>query len=950
MEASMTIDLVGRRREAGLVERAVLRAGAGAPQLLVLGGEAGIGKTRLLDHCAAQLAATGVRVLRGGCVELGCDVPLAPLTATLRDLLHQLGPERLTSLLPGAEPVLGLLPELRLPAPETQVRPYELYAGLLRRLAAEQPVLLVIDDLHWADRPTRDLLGFLARTLRGSRVAVATAYRSDRLRPGDPLPGFLAELERLPGVRRLALAPFGRAETEQLVTAVLGAPAEDGLVDRLLARSGGNPYFIEQLARTGGYRLPASLRDLLLDRVEPLPEPARRVVQLVAVAGETGEPVPHPLLAAVAGLTERALLAAVRSAVDAGTLMTTMDNGYEVRPGLLREVVLAELLPAERTRAHRRYAEALERRPVLATPERLTAWLAYQWRGAGEPGRAVAAAHRAAAGAGARHAYAEQSRLLRLALDLQPGDGVDWQRAALAAIRAGEPAHALALVDRAKAEDAASTPDTAANATLLALRCRALHELGDADAATAAAEAMRALPAQPAAVRAAALDLLATVLAARGRPAAAQILARRAAALGGDDMSTSEESEAVAGARITFACTLAPLGAYEDALDALHLERDRAAGHGDPIGLARVHAGLASALTLLGRLPEAIDAARGSTAPEPALRLAEALLLAGRWDEADQTASAALALDPPRPLAVALHAVRGEVALGQDQLDVAREHRSLAETLLARIAGAVPETLPVACLRAELALCEHRVDEARKAIAEALPVTDQCRVPLLGWRLLVTGARVEARARIRARAFGDELTDESMVPALRQAAAGFPTDTPLLAAYAGWFAAELGVPDPSWEGVAGALDEVGVPYAACYARLRTAEAAVGAGTRAPAEQRLRSAGAEAERLGAVRLLSEIRRLARGADIALDGDAAGEVSDLQRLRLTGREAEVLRLMVVGRTNRQIAQQLYISPKTASVHASRILAKLGVSNRVEAAATAYRLQLFDTEPAT
>jgi DNA-binding CsgD family transcriptional regulator/tetratricopeptide (TPR) repeat protein len=794
---------------------------------------------------------------------------------------------------------------------------------------------VVIDDLHWADRSTRDLLGFLARTLRGSRVAVAVAYRSDRLRPGDPLPGFLAELERLPGVQRLALAPFGRAETEQLVTAVLGAPAEDGLVGRLLARCGGNPYFIEQLASTGGHRLPASLRDLLLDRVEPLSGPARRVVQLAAVAGETGEPVPHPLLAAVAGLTERALLAAVRSAVDAGVLATTVDGGYEVRPGLLREAVLAELLPAERTRAHRRCAEALERRPGLVAPDRLTTWLAYQWHGAGEPDRAVAAAHRAAAGAGARHAYAEQSRLLRLALDLHPGTDVDCERAALAAIRAGEPGHALALTDRAVA-----APGNAANAMLLALRCRALHELGDAGAATAAAQTLRALPAQPAAVRAGALDLLATVLAARGRPAAAQTLARRAATLDG---------EAAAGARITFAGTLAPLGAYQDALDALHLERDRAAGRGDPIGLARAHAGLAAALTLLGRLPEAIDASGGSPGPEPALRLAEALLLAGRWAEADRTAAAALALDPPRPLAVALHAVRGEVALGQGRLDVAREHRSLAETLLARIAGAVPETLPVACLRAELALCEHRVDEARKAVAEALPVTQECRVSLLGWRLLVTGARVEARARIRARAFGDELTDESMVPALRQAAAGLPTGTPLLAAYAGWFAVELGDPEPGWESLADALDGVGVPYPACYARLRAAEAAVVAGARAAARQRLRSAAAEAERLGAMRLRGEIRRLARGADIPLDGDAAGEVSDLQRLRLTGREAEVLRLMVAGRTNRQIAEQLYISPKTASVHASRILAKLGVSNRVEAAATAYRLHLFDTEPA-
>jgi DNA-binding CsgD family transcriptional regulator len=966
----MVTELIGRRREVGLIERAMAQARQGQPQLLVIGGEAGIGKTRLLDHCADALSGpAGVRVLRGGCVELGDDsVPLAPITSTLRDLLRQLGPERLTALLPSAEPVLGLLPELRLPAPAAQARPYESYADLLRRLAAERPVFLVIDDLHWADRSTRDLLGYLARTLAGARVAVAVAYRSDRFRPGDPLPGFLAELARLPGVRRLALARFGRAETEQLVTAVLGAPAPPELVDRVLVRSGGNPFYIEQLARAGtAERLPATLRDLLLARVAPLPGPARRMVRLAAVAGVAGWPVPHRLLASVAGLPEATLLAAIRAAVDAGVLASTGDGGYEVRPGLVREAVLAALLPAERARAHRRYAEALERDPGLVAsaappthatarageatssastmpwgrtpptagtgeatdgaPDRLPAWLAFQWHGAGEPDRAASAARRAAAAAQARHAYSQQSRLLRLALDLQPGSEVDLERAAAAAIRAGEPRHALALLDR--------LPSGRGSAIPLALRCRALHELGDAGTATAAAEALRALPTDQPAVRASTLDLVAAVLAARGRPEAAQPLAREAAALG--------EGAVAASARITLASTLAPLGSYQDALDALRLERDR--GDGDPADRARLHAGLAAVLTLLGRLPEAIGAAGGGSGAEASLRLAEALLLAGDWDAADRVAADALALDPPRPLAVVLHVVRADVALGRGELEVAREHRSLAETLLARIAGAVPETLPVAGLRAELALAEHRVDEARKAIAEALPVLDECRVPLLGWRLLVAGARVEARARIRARAFGDELTDESMAPALRRAAAGMPADTPLLAGYAGWFAAELGDPDPGWAGVAGAWDAVGAPYPACYATLRAAEAAVGAGSRAVARQRLRDAAAQAERLGAMPLLTEVRRLARGADLPLEAESPPVITDLQRLRLTGREAEVLRLMVAGRTNRQIAEQLYISPKTASVHASRILAKLGVSNRVEAAATAYRLHLFD-----
>jgi DNA-binding CsgD family transcriptional regulator/tetratricopeptide (TPR) repeat protein len=889
-------ELVGRRREVALIERAAAEATRGLAQLVIVGGAAGVGKTRLLEHSAARLPE--LRVLRGGCVELCREgVPLAPVTSALRDLLRQVGRERLGALLPNPAPVLGLLPELRLPRPDSQVRPCELFGGLLRALAAEQPVLLIIDDLQWADRSTRDLLGYLARTLAGSRVLVATAYRSDQLPPGDPLPGFLAELSRLPGVRRMELAGFGRAESEQLLTGVLGAPPPPDLADQILARAGGNPLFLEQLARSGG-RIPSSLRDLLLERVDRLGEPARRVTQLVAVAGA---PVSHRLLAVVAGLAEGTLLAAVRSAVDGGVLGTDPDGSYRVRPELLRGALVDELLPAERVRAHRRYAETLARRPELAAVDRL----AFHWTGAGEPGRAPALAPEAVADA----------------------------------LRAGDPVRALALVDRLLAGGSAPA------GWLLALRGQALHELGHPDAAAVVAEALRALPPDRSEVRAAVLDRVGRVLAARGRPEAAHLLAteaaRLAAALGAPELAAS--------ARVTAASTLPPLGAYQQALTALRQERNQVT---DP----RLDAGLVSALTLLGRLPEAIEAGRAGGDPEVAAWLAEVLLLAGGWDEAERVAAVALERDPPRPLAVSLHAVRGEVALLRGEREIAVEQRSLAETLLERIAGAVPEALPVARLRAELALAEHRVDEARKAIAEVLPVLDECRVPLFGWQLVTTGARVESQARVRSEELArlvrgqrpperhgapglgacDAGADEPLTPALRAAAAELPADTPLLAGYAAEFAAELGA--GSWPEAAAGWDRVGAAYLACHARLRAAERGESSW--------LRTAAAAAERLGAVGLLAEIRRLAGGAGIRLaDEGGGGAVSDLKRLGLTTREAEVLRLMVAGRTNRQIAQQLYISPKTASVHASRILAKLGVSNRVEAAATAHRLRLFE-----
>lgn len=343
---------VGRQHHLAALADARTSAYSGHPQVVFVGGEAGVGKTRLLEHFAEQTAAGGVLVLRGDCVDLGAEgLPLAPATAVLRGLVEVHGTtQALVSMLPGAEALLSLLPEYGVPesGPGSQARLFELFAALLRRVAAERPLLLMIDDFHWADRTTRNLLGMLARTLRSSPVLVVVAYRSDDVTRRHPLRPFLAELQRLPGVRRLHLDRFSRAETAELVADVLGHPPPQDQLEQIYRRTAGNALFATELARMPvGDALPESLRDLLVDRVERLGPPAAQVVRMLAVGGEH---VPHPLLATVADLPEAQLLEAVRAAAEAGVVQPDQ-QGYAFRHRLLREAVVEDLLPAERAAA-----------------------------------------------------------------------------------------------------------------------------------------------------------------------------------------------------------------------------------------------------------------------------------------------------------------------------------------------------------------------------------------------------------------------------------------------------------------------------------------------------------------------------------------------------------------------------------------------------------------------
>jgi predicted ATPase len=513
---------VGRVEELKVLEAARGRAADGEPAVVLVGGEAGVGKTRLTAELTVRCSNDGTRVLAGGCVPVGDGaLPYAPIVEALRTLVAEVGVEAVRELVGPSWPELTRLapglgePQGGPPGETAQARLFELLLGLLGRLSEQASVLLVVEDLHWADRSTRDLLAFLARNLRRERVLLVVTYRSDetgRRRLGP----YLAELARGSPVERIELPRFQRPEVVAQLTGILGAAPSVELTDAVFVRSEGNPFFTEELVvalQAGSGELPETLRDLLQGRVELLSEQAQHVVRVAAVAGRR---VPHALLAAVAGLGHRQLTQALREAVGQQLLVTRPGwDGYEFRHGLLQEVIYASLLPGERTRLHSTYARALTNQPELAVGSRAMAAAeqAAHWEAAGDLIHALPAMVQAGRAAERGHAFPEAQRAFERALELwnrmpNPESLVDTDRvelltrAAEAAGFAGRPERAVTLLTRAlDGVDPAGNP----------MRAALLHmRLGDQSwvagnepgCLAALADAVRLLPSGPSVERA----------------------------------------------------------------------------------------------------------------------------------------------------------------------------------------------------------------------------------------------------------------------------------------------------------------------------------------------------------------------------------------------------------------------------------------------------------------
>ena len=559
-----SVSFVGRQEELGRLHLALQSAAAGEPVALFVAGEAGIGKTRLVEEFASRVRQKAV-VLFGRCLRLsGGGLPYGAIVDALRDLTRSSSPADLEELTGSASDDLRRLLTGATPTRSTQrardlaqARLFESILRFLDRRAQEQPVLLIIEDVHWADRSTLDLLMFLVRMVRHERLLAVATYRSDELHPQHALQTLLPELARSRRLERLELAPFDREDLSLLLGGILGRPPSTAILQDILARSGGNAFLAEELlaadANQPREELPRRLQGILLARVTALGEDTKRVLRLTATVGRPAE---HRLLATAAKLPEPRLLAATREAVDHQVLRTEGDT-YRFRHVLLQQAIYDELLPGERIRLHAAVAHALSRDPHASALRQTSAELAHHWYVADDHPRALIASIEAARAAAEVHGFTEAYYQYDRALGLwdQVPDAAEQANLALAELRleaaeaagwAGRPDRAATLIQAALVAMGSHIERARAGA-MRARLAEWLSDAGDTKAALATYEEASRLVASepPSAGKARVLAGHATELMRQGQFSASRVLCEDAIAVARAVGALAEEGRAL---------------------------------------------------------------------------------------------------------------------------------------------------------------------------------------------------------------------------------------------------------------------------------------------------------------------------------------------------------------------------------------------------------------------
>jgi DNA-binding CsgD family transcriptional regulator len=983
---------VDRRRELSAIEAALVRTREGSGSVVFVGGEAGIGKSRLISEVSGRAERDEMTVVVGECPPLGGgELPYAPVVGALRSLVAQREGTELEVMLGSVRGDLSvLLPEpppggpgvvRALAGERSQARLFEQLLAVFSSAARARPLVLVVEDFHWADRSTCEFFSFLISAARREPIALIITYRSDELRRGHPLRHCMLELERSGRAIKVELGPFTRAEVREQVAAILDESPPVRLVDRLLERSEGNPFFTEELlasSREPGEPLPESLRDILLARVESQSTVVRDLLRIAAVAGRT---VDHALLGAIAELSEDELNRALREAVE--SYLLTPDSaaaGYSFRHALLREAIYADLLPGERRNLHLRLARTLSSQAMLGAANAVgAAELARHWYAAGELPAALAAF--VSAGAAAEDLYAVGEAWMHYERALEIWDLVApapgelplerlevLRRAANAALMAGEQERAISLVHDLLAR--IDEDDDPVGAALAYERLgRYLWIAGrDEDALPAYRRAVELMPHDPPS------EELALVLAAEGQ---ALMLCDRAAE------SNSRCDEALSIARSvgtealeahvlnTMSGNLSSVGEFDQSIEAARkaltiARRQRLADE-----VHRSYMNGSAALDEAGRVEESIEMAREGivSAREFGLErqwgdvlraeLADRSLQVGRWRDAETLIEEVIDHCPTGVSAWIAYRSLGYLRVERGELDGAAQALSRAEEQTRRSLGSMA-LAPLAAVRASLELWAGCPEAAAASVSECLKRLGDREHVFYTARLYELGAR--ACADLAARAPGDTrtiaeqtATAQKLLEHLDGLIAQLPgAIPPLVRASRAACAAEgsriAGGDAALWAEARRQWETCHDPYRAAYARWREAEVLLSAGRdRAGAEALVGEAHAVVDELAAGPLREEIEALARRARIDLGQRHPPETAPntaLERLELTPRELEVLGLLADGLTNREIGAQLFISNKTASVHVSRILTKLSVANRAAAAAAAHHLGVTRT----
>ncbi|HTU88024.1 MAG TPA: AAA family ATPase [Solirubrobacteraceae bacterium] len=984
---------VGRAGELAELEHVLREAAEQRPFVVLLGGESGVGKTRLVREFEDRLSdREDVLVLRGEAVEeADGELPYAPLIGALRPLVRRRDPvlaglgrgtrAQLAALLPGLdeEPASADRND-----PSAQLRLFEAVLELIDCLSCERVVALTLEDMHWADRSTRMFLDFMARSLRHERVMLVLSYRTDELHRRHPLRSLLAELERLDQVRRIQLEPLDRGELAEVLADILGEAPSPQLVERLYMRSEGNPLYIEELLAAGldgRGAAPQSLRDAFMLRIERLSPDA----QAAARAISAGRALDELTIAEVIGIEPDPLQAALREAVAEQVLVAGEDGRLTFRHALLREAMYDDLLPGERSELHLALAVAFEARAALEDDQglELSSAIAHHYATAGDQPAALRATVQAALAAREVHAYGDAADLAERALELWPrvpdaGDSIPLDHvelltlAAAAQRVAGDTGRAETLLRMALREIEPDS-DPRRYSGLLDDLSRAQWTLNRGlEALETAQRALELLPDdEPTCERASLLAWLARTRHLRGRYRDALTEGETAldtALAAGDRRSESEVLNTLAMSQILLGDVEMGIARMRRAIQIAH-EDD------DIDGMGTAYANLADTLNLAGRTDEALKTAEAGLAAiaRPGTRIRDWIMLTlaelsfetGEWEAARSYLDSSPTHPAGRQL-ILRRLCEAELCLGVGDEDHAAGYLEEIEPLVARSS----EPQFIGSLGTDLAESRRRARDlagARAAVGNALDRIELCTDDVMRIaRVTAAGMRVEADIAQRARDLrerGDERDALARarihMQRLRAAAKeGGPVESAWSAMGAADLARARGRSDPKlWLAAARQWEAISRPFQRAVALWRATEAHIEAGDRTAAAETARAALEDAQRLGARWLAEELTALGQRArlDLGDAGDAAGAGASGARepaseggagedpFGLTARERQVLALVAEGATNRQIGASLYMAEKTASVHVSRILSKLGVQSRTQAAAVAHRLHL-------
>jgi DNA-binding CsgD family transcriptional regulator len=975
--------LVGRLAELEHMRELLAEAESGQSVVVLVSGDAGVGKTRLITELSRIAAGRGFTVLSGRCAELADTVPYLPLADALRGAAGAGADGSLQDAVATRPALARLLPDheiSRQPADLPGMAQQQLFGavlGMLSELAGTSPVLLVLEDLHWADRSTRDLVTFLSRMLRSERIALVLTYRTDDIHRGHPLRPVVAELQRLPSVTVIDVGPLDAEAMAEHLTRLAGGHQSALAIDRVIRRAEGNAYYAEELLATSsaGSELPTGLADLLLARTVDLSSAAQQVLRAAAVAGRR---VDDELVMRAAGLATAEYESAVRESVARQLLVPDGAGRLAFRHALLREAIYNDLLPGERTRLHARLAELISNERRLAEVPGSAAELALHSLASHDIPGAFGASVQAGEEAWRMAAPAEAHRHFDQGLSLwervsEPEKLSGMSRAklgfksALSAADSGQVALAVKQLQRlVKYMGEAERPD-------FRLLCRVqerlayfLLDVDEGEEAVAMAQAaVDLLPAEPPTwERARALATHARALLSYEDTEPARMRAEEA-----DAAASAAEAPWLQADALTTLSSVHKRAGLIDEAKKIGTRAVELASKSDMEGVELRARYLLATLQL-----ESGDIAGSAATAHLGVRLAEQSGLSmapfgldlqylhylahfadGDWDHAQELADRF----PVRVSNI------GEARLSAMALfiDVARGSPRVAERSVNLEPYLCEDLMAQFIAKGLLAEDAYWAGDLDTAVAEAQATIraawawEDCyraqviRPAAVGLAALADQARLARAAgeHDRAAAAAGEAT-----ALLAVARAGAASEPGLGVDGRGWLAraeaearTAAGDNDPaSWRAV---IDVFGPDfvYETARSRWRLAEALAEAGDREGAQQQWLLAAEAADRLRAVRLraaLADLGRRARlgpgpGVAAAARQSGAAGVQRSPLSVLTSREAEVLRLVAAGRSNREIGAELFIAPKTVSVHVSNILAKLGAASRTEAAAIAH-----------